>query len=167
VSTAPSAPAPEAGGRRYAWWKTAWVVAAVAYALPIAYIADGRLAEVTQKARERLILQHRLWELHPEFGGTPGTWTRVASRLLTDRQLMRRIRSKHGELAKDLELDYRRDLSVAQGEVVIVAATAWALPMLSLYGLVSLALRRRRPPQAAPAPPPAAPPADAHSRYRR
>ena len=48
------------------------------------------------------------------------------------------------ELAPEIELDYRRDLSVAQGEVVLTAVAAWALPVGVLYGIGFLVARRRR-----------------------
>ena len=156
----------EAGQRRHPWWQIAWLILAIAYAVPVAYYANDRVTEVTRKARERLIVQYRLWELHPEYGGTPRTWTRFASRLLTDNQLLRRVRAKYGDLANDIELDYRRDLSIAQGEVIVAAAAAWAVPLAALYGLgLLIVMRRRRP----PAQPQQAPerPAASDSRYRR
>ena len=56
---------------RVAWWRLAWTLAAVLYAAPLAYYAYGRLIEVGRHAREQLIVEHRLWELHPEYPGTP------------------------------------------------------------------------------------------------
>jgi hypothetical protein len=111
-----------------------------------------------------LIVAHRLWELHPEYRGSPETWTNFASRLLTDRQLMLRVRAKYHDGAKPIELDYRRDLSIAQGEVIVAAAAIWGLPVGLAYGLGwLLAARRRKPP---PAPPPPRRPAYDASRYR-
>jgi hypothetical protein len=130
------------------WWFFLWLALAVAYALPVGWRAYDRLVEVTRKAREQLILEHRLWELHPEYHGTSQTWTRFASRLLNDRQLMLRVRAKYGEsAAEQIELDYRRDLTIAQAEVVAVAAGLWALPVGALYGigLAVAYLKRRRP----------------------
>ena len=148
---------------RLSAWKFACLIVALVYATPVAYFAYERAIEVTRQARERLIIQHRLWELDPGYQGTPQAWTRFASWLLTDNQLMRRVRSRYGELAREIELDYRRDLTLAQGEVWLVAAAAWALPVGALYGLGLVVLRRRRAPPAAP-PPPAPPSSD--SRYR-
>jgi hypothetical protein len=136
------------------WWFFLWLALAFAYALPVGWRAYDQLVEVTRKARERLIVEHRLWELHPEYYGTPQTWTRFASRLLSDRQLMQRIRAKYGESAEQIELDYRRDLTIAQAEVVVVAAGRWALPVAALYGLgLAVAyLKRRRPKLVKPQP---------------
>ena len=132
--------------------------------MPVIYFAYDRLNEVTLQAREHLIVQYRLWELHPEYQGKPQMWTRVASRILTDNQLLRRVRMRHGsELAKEIELDYRRDLTLAQSEVVLVATAAWALPLAALYGLgIFLARKRRTPPES---PQPSTPP-PSDSRYR-
>ena len=131
-------------------WYYAWIAVAFLYAIPIAMLAYDRVIEVTRKAREQLIVQHRLWELHPEYHGTPETWTRFASRLLTDRQLMVRMRARYGERAEQLELEYRSDLTIAQAEVVIAAAAIWSLPVAVLYGIGMVATRRRRPPPPAP-----------------
>jgi hypothetical protein len=144
-------------------WKMAWLILAVAYAAPIAYTGYNKVIEVTREARERLIVQHRLWELDPGYRGTPQIWTRVASRLLTDNQLMRRVRLRYGELTREIELDYRRDLSLAQVEVIAIHVAAWGIPVGALYGLGLLVLKRRR--VSIPPPPPAAPPAS-DARYR-
>jgi hypothetical protein len=146
-------------------WQIAWLIVAAAYAVPVVYTANDRLNDVALRARERLILQYQLWELHPEYRGTPKNWTRFAARLLTDNQLLRRVRTKYGELATEIELDYRRDLSIAQGEVVMVAAAAWAVPVAALYGLGLFVLRRRRPPVPSQQQPET--PAVSDSRYRR
>jgi hypothetical protein len=149
---------------RASWWKLAWVLLAAAYAVPVAYYAYGGLKTVTRHAREQLIVQHRLWELDPGYQGTPQAWTRFALMLLTDGQLMRRVRSKYGELATEIELDYKRDLTVAQAEVLSLAAAAWALPMGLLYLGGFLVARRRRP---GPEPPKAPEkPSYSEARYR-
>jgi hypothetical protein len=145
-------------------WHIVWVVAALAYAVPVATAGYDRLVEVTQRARQRLIVEYRLWELHPEYHGTPQAWTRFASRLLTDEQLLRRMRLVQRDLATDIELDYRRDLTVAQAEVVVVATAAWAVPLVVLYGLGYLIARRRR--IAAETDKEPAKPADSDARYR-
>ena len=155
----------DASSRLGTLWQAIVLVVAVIYAAPVAYLAYGRLQEVARQAKERLIVEYRLWELHPEYKGSPQQWTRFASRLLTDGQLLRRVREKNGvALATEIELDYRRDLSVAQGEVVIVALAAWGIPVGALYGIVLLATRRRRRvPQPEKAP---EKPAYSDSRYR-
>ncbi len=128
-------------------WKLAFLVVAAGYAVPVISTAYERTLEVTRQQRAQLIVQHRLWELHPDYAGTPQAWTRFASLLLTDRQLMTRVRTKYGELAEQIELDYRRDLFIAQAEVVLVAGAIWALPLAALYGIgVGVAVARRRRP---------------------
>ncbi len=129
---------------RRLWWHAAWLAVALAYAVPLTRVAYERLNEVTHRARERLIVEYRLWELHPEYRGTPQAWTRFAARLLTDNQLLRRLHAAQRELAPEIELDYRRDLTVAQGEVVLTAVAAWALPVGVFYGIGFLVARRRR-----------------------
>ena len=149
---------------RRKWWRIACIVLAIAYAAPVIYVAESRLTEVTRRAREHLIVQYRLWEMHPEYAGTPQMWTRVAAWVLSDNQLLRRVRARHGaELAKEIELDYRRDLTLAQLEVVLAAVAAWALPPAGLYGLGLLLVRQRQRRLPEPAPP-ALP--DQDSRYR-
>lgn len=144
-------------------WYWAWIAVAVLWATPVAFMAYGRLTEVTHRAREHLIIEHRLWEQDRDYQGTPQTWTRFAARLLTDRQLMQRVRSRYGTLAEQIELDYRRDLSIAQAEAVFVAVAVWGLPLAALYGggLLAARLRRRRPP-----PPVAQPARIDDTRYR-
>ena len=152
----------ESPSRRTVLWRAAWVLVALAYAAPVAYFAYGRLTEVAQRARERLIVEYRLWELHPEYKGSPQAWTRFAARLLTDSQLLRRVRLVERDAATDIELDYRRDLTIAQGEVVLAALAAWAAPMGIIYGIGCLVARHRR---AVPEPLPAKP-AYSEDKYR-
>lgn len=137
----PNAAEPSA---RYRLWKLVFLVIAAAYAWPVISTAYDRTLEVSRQHRERLIVQHRLWELHPEYAGKPQTWTRFASRLLTDRQLMTRVRAKYGDLAEQIDLDYRRDLFIAEAEVVLVAGMIWALPLAALYGIAIAVARARR-----------------------
>lgn len=143
------------------WWKAAWLALAIAYAVPLSWTAYERLTEVSQQARARLIEQHRLWELHPEYRGTPEIWTRIASRLLNDSQLMRRVAARHGPLSAQIELEYRRDLAIARAEVVLTAFGWWVLPLAALYGLARLVSRRAR-----PAPPKVQPSSVFDPRYR-
>ncbi|MEK6594815.1 MAG: hypothetical protein AABZ67_17230 [Pseudomonadota bacterium] len=126
-------------------WRFAWLALAAAYAFAVGWAAYNRVMSVTYQARAQLIVQYRLWELHPEYKGTPQFWTRLASRLLTDRQLMTRVYAKHAELAPQIELDYRNHLTIAQAEVVVVALALWAAPLAALYagGLAVVRLRRR------------------------
>ena len=149
---------------RQRWWRYLWLVAAAAYAVPIGRIAYDKLVVVTQQQRAQLITAHRLWELHPEYHASPEKWTQFASRLLTDRQLVMRLRTKYGERAEQHELDYRRDLSIAQGEVIAVALAIWGVPAGIAYGFGWFFLGRR--PRRPPAPPAPARPAYDESRYR-
>lgn len=135
-------------------WKLAWIALAIAYAVPLAWHAYGRLTEVDRQARARLIEAHRLWELQPGYSGNPDMWTRIASRLLNDKQLMSRLAAKYGALAEPIELDYRRDLAIARGEVAFRALALWVLPLGAVYGAARLAARRKSrlpPPKAQPA----------------
>lgn len=130
-------------------WRLAWLMLAVIYAFPVGWRAYDRVMDVTYKARAQLIMQYQLWELHPEYKGQPQNWTRFASRLLTDRQLMTRVRARHGELATQIETDYRSQLTIAQAEVVIAALALWAAPLGAVYaaGLGVARLRRRAVPE--------------------
>jgi hypothetical protein len=138
------APASEAG--LVTRWKPLLYVLFSGYAAVLAWHAYERIGEVNLKARVRLIEEHRLWELQPGFRGKPENWTRLAARLLNDRQLMTRIASKLGPaVSEQTELDYRRDLAFAHAEVVAAAVLAFALPLCIPWGIILL-LRRRRPP---------------------
>lgn len=121
---------------------------AIAYAVPVATSAYDRLMRVNQAAKERLIREHRLWELQPDFRGKPEIWARMASRLLNDRQLLARVAVRYGAHAEPLELEYRRDLGIARAEVVFGACALWTGPLAAIYG-IAWALRRRKhmPPQ--------------------
>ena len=141
-------------------WRVFWVVLAAGYAVPIAQEAYDRLMIVNQQSRERLIHEHRLWELQPGFRGRPESWARMASRLLNDRQLLSRVSAKYGGQAEQIELEYRRDLTIARAEVVLGAAALWAAPLLAIYAVV-WARRRRKP----PAPPKVEPPSVSDPRY--
>lgn len=145
-------------------WCALFVLVAAIYAWPVVSIAYERVREVNIKQREQLIIRHQLWELHPEYAGTPQAWTHFASRLLSDRQLMRRVQKKYGAFAVQIEADYQRDQFIARAEVVLVAGACWALPLALLYGIgVMVGQRRRRrvPPEQQPERPMAS-----DSRYR-
>ena len=129
-------------GRR---WRIVWLIVAFAYAMPLAWWAYQRVGEVTREARWRLITEYRLWELHPEYHGTPETWTRFAVRLLSDHQILLRVERKYGELGVQIALDYRRDLAIAQAEVVVTAVAAWLAPVALCYGAGMLWARRPPP----------------------
>lgn len=134
--------------RRTRLWLLAWIVAATAYAVPLSWNAYEGLVRVNVKARAQLIEHHRLWEMEASFRGKPQIWTRAASRLLSDRQLFMRITMKYGAQAEEIEREYRRDLTLARAEVLIVALALWAGPLAAACGLGWLLLRR--PPREAP-----------------
>ena len=133
-------------GRSRLWWQAAAFAFAIAYAWPIASRAYEDLAQLNLQARVRLIEQHRLWEMQPDFRGKPELWTRIASRLLSDGQLLRRVAVKYGAAAEQIELDYRRDLAIARAEVVLSWSVIWAGPLAALYALAVLVQRRRNAP---------------------
>jgi hypothetical protein len=147
--------------RRVGFWDVGWLVVAVAYAIPIAWSAYDKVIETNYQARARLIEQHRLWELQPDYRGRPEMWTRIASHLLTDRQLMMRVAARYGPLSQEIELDYRRDLTIARAEIVLTAVALWTVPLGALYALAWLVRRR-------PARPPAKvqPPSISDPRYK-
>jgi hypothetical protein len=130
--------------KRFRLWNAVWIAIALMTAIPIAWNTYERVLEVNRQSRVRLITEHRLWELHPEYQGTPEVWTRFASRLLTDRQLLTRISAKYGPLSEEIERDYRRDVTIAQSEVVLTALALWALPLALVYGLARALYRRPR-----------------------
>ena len=124
--------------------QVAFIVVALIYAVPIALEAAERLTRVSQQARQRLIEEHRLWELQPDFRGKPQAWARLASRLLNDRQLLTRVASKYGGQSEQIELDYRRDLAIARAEVVLGALASWGAPLAAVYALGWWGFRRRK-----------------------
>jgi hypothetical protein len=142
----------EGATRRARLWFAAWILAAIAYAAPLAWHAYHDLVEVNYRARVRLIEQHRLWEVD-NYRGKPQSWTRFAGRILTDQQLLRRLAVKYAGQSEEIEREYRRDLAIARAEVIIVAGAWWAGPVMALYGLLWLVRRRR--PRNAPKPAPA------------
>ena len=126
-------------------WKLALLLIAATYAWPVYWAAESRVQEVTRKQRTQLIVRHQLWELDPGYAGTPETWTRFAAILLSDGQILRRVHRKYGSLGREIELDYRRDLFIAQAQVILTAGAIWALPIAALYGIGAFVGRRRRP----------------------
>lgn len=161
MSSSITGPDPAGARRRALLWRGVWLVLAIACSVPVAPSAYEQFNRVSQAARASLIEQHRLWELQPDFRGKPEIWTRAASRLLNDRQLLRRVAAKYGGQSEQIELEYRRDLSIARAEVVVVALALWAAPLAALYGIVLLVRRRKR------APPPKIEPASVSDpRYR-
>ena len=145
--TAPGKETP-LGARARIVWRAFALIAALAYAAPIGWSAYQKLVVTNEKARERLILQHRLWELQPGFRGRPEVWARMAARLLNDGQILTRVGARYGNQAVEIEIEYRRDVAIARAEIVVVAVALWIAPLAAIYAIV--ALRRRAPPPLAP-----------------
>ena len=137
---------------RLQWLRIAFIAAALLYAAPIASNAYDKLTRVNKEARSRLIQQHRLWELEIGFRGRPELWTRMAAHLLNDHQLLARVALKYGGQSTDIEVEYRRDVSIARAEVVLSALALWAGPLAALYGIGWLARRRLNAPKPKPQP---------------
>ena len=129
-------------------WLAVALLIAAAYAWPIATRAYGEVLELNYQSRVRLIQQHRLWEVQPDFRGKPEAWTRMAAHLLTDGQLLRRVWVKYGTAAEAIELEYRRDLAIARAEIVLAWLVIWAGPLVAFYALSVLVRHRRNAPVA-------------------
>ena len=138
---------------RIPWWKAIWIGVSLVYAAPLTWIAYERVVEVNRAQRTRFIEEHRLWEVDPQYSGSPQMWTRVAARFLTDSQLMSRMAKKYGSLADEIGLDYRRQLAIARAEALVPPVTWWAIPVSILYALGRLTNRPRPPPRERPQPP--------------
>jgi hypothetical protein len=141
----PANPLASARRNRLTWTQAAWVALGLVYAAPLAWVGYNRLVEINYQQRVRFIEQHRLWEVDRHYAGKPQTWTRMAAWLLTDSQLMSRVKQKYGGLADQIEIDYRRDLVFARAEAILPLVAWWALPLTALYGLSRLIGVRRRP----------------------
>lgn len=126
-----------------AWWQWTWLVLAIASLLPTAYYAYVESQQVGRALRVQLIESYSLWETDPAYRGTPQAWTRFASFLLDTDQLFDRVRMKHGALAEQIELDFRRDAALAHGKVMVSCLLAWGLPLALLYVVGWLYQHRR------------------------
>jgi len=129
--------------RGLAGWQWAWLLLAAASLLPVAYYAYQALQDNDRAARVQLIERYSLWETDPRYAGTPQAWTRFAARLLNERQLMQKVREKHGALADQIEQDYEFDTSLTQARIVAGYLAAWGAPLALLYGVGWLVARRR------------------------
>ena len=127
----------------YAWWQLAWLLVAAVSLAPVSYYAYQELQKVQRELRVQLIQRYSLWESDPNYRGTPQAWTRFAAMLLTNGQLMRRVREKHGALTEKIEEDFQRDSALAQGKVIVVYLSGWAIPLALLYGAGWLYQRRK------------------------
>lgn len=137
---------------RLQWLRLLCLVAALGYGAPIATSTLDQLVRVNEQARTRLIQHYRLWELEIGPRGRPEFWTRMAAHLLNDEQLLARVDLKYGGEAFDIELEYRRDLTMARAEVVTAALARWGTPLAIVYGVVWLARKRQRKPGGKPQP---------------
>jgi len=144
------------------YWLWAWLVIAVVSGVPVGQLAYQSVVKTNIEARHRLIVAHELWHAHPKMKASPEHWARLASRLLTDNQLMNRVRVVHPNNAEQIELDYRRDLSIVQGLALAKYLLPWALTLALIYGAGWWLLRPKK-----PVPPPRAAPASYNDpRYR-
>jgi hypothetical protein len=144
------------------YWLWAWLVIAAVSGVPVGQSAYQNVLETNTAARHRLIVQYELWRAHPKLTAKPQAWARLASRLLTDNQLMNRVRIVHPNNAEQIELDYRRDLSIVQGLAIARYLLPWVLTLALIYGAGWWLLRPRT-----PAPPPKIVPASYDDpRYR-
>jgi hypothetical protein len=64
--------------------------------------------------------------------------------LLTSRQLMQRVREKHGAVADQIEQDLEFDTTLAQSRIIAGYIGAWGAPLALLYGAGWLFERRKR-----------------------
>ena len=130
--------------RRLAGWQWAWLLAAAISLPAVAYHAYKALQENARLTRVQLIERYSLWETDPRYRGTPKTWTRFAAMLLTSRQLMQRVREKHGAVADQIEQDLEFDTTLAQSRIIAGYIGAWGAPLALLYGAGWLFERRKR-----------------------
>lgn len=138
--------------RRYGLW--AWLVVVAVSGVPVTRHAYQSVVETNIESRHRLIVQYELWRAHPNLKAAPQYWARLASRLLSDNQLMNRVRTVHPSSAEQIELDYRRDLTITQGFTLAKVLLPWMLAVALLYGTGWWLLRPRKalpPPKVVPA----------------
>jgi hypothetical protein len=119
---------------RLSAWQWVWLALAAATLVPAAWCAYADTLEAARVARVQLIEHYRLWETAPDYAGTPQAWTRFAAWLLDTDQLMERVRVKHAALAKQIELDFRRDLLLVCGRTIGAYLLLWLTPLAVLYG---------------------------------
>jgi hypothetical protein len=128
----------------FSTWQWGWLLLAVLSLLPAAYFAYQDTLEAGRVMRMQLIVQYSLWETAPDYAGTPRDWTRFAARLLDIDQLMERVRVKHGPLAEQIELDFRRDLALVCGRIIAGYLLLWLAPLAFLYGAGRIYQHRKR-----------------------
>ena len=130
--------------RPLARWLWAWLLLATVSLPPAAYYAYQESQQVARALRVQLIERYSLWETDPAYRGTPQAWTRFAAWLLDSDQLLERVRAKHGALAEQIELEFRRDAALAHGKVIAVYLLGWGVPVALLYGAGWLYERRKQ-----------------------
>ena len=134
--------APSAGSR-WAWWQWAWLLLLAMSALPTSYYAYQEMQQTERMLRMQLIEHYSLWETDPLYRGTRQSWTRFAARLLNTDQLIERVRTQQGEVADEIERDFRRDGVFALGKVIAMYLAAWATALALVYGASALIAIRR------------------------
>jgi hypothetical protein len=125
-------------------WQWGLLALAVVTLVPVAWFAYADTLEAARVARVQLIEHYRLWETAPDYAGTPQAWTRFAAWLLDTDQLMERVRVKHGALADQIEIDFRRDLLLVCGRTIGAYLLLWLTPLALLYGAGRFYRRRRQ-----------------------
>ncbi len=123
-------------------WLILGGAAAVLWGAVVVWQAVPRVTAAGREARTRLIQENRLWETDPLYAGTPKAWTTFAAWLLTDGQLLERVRARQPEQAEAIETEYQRDRFLALAPIALTAVAAWGGPI----GFVAAGLwwRRRR-----------------------
>ncbi len=125
------------------WATLAGLAAAAAWAALVAWQTLPPVETANREAKTRLIQETRLWESDPLYAGTDKNWTYFAAWLLTDGQLMERVRARLPERADDIEADYQRDRFLALAPIVLLALAAWGAPLAAVAGVVWWRRRRR------------------------
>ena len=128
-----------------AWQSIAGLAAAALWAALIAWQTLPHLDTAGRSARTRLIQETRLWESDSQYAGTPKNWTYFAAWLLTDGQLLERVRTRHPERADAIEADYQRDRFLGLAPIVLAAVAVWGAPVVAGYAAVAWRRRRRSP----------------------
>lgn len=126
-------------------WQWGVLALAAVTLVPIVWFAYADTLEAARVARVQLIEHYHLWETAPDYAGTPQAWTRFAAWLLDTDQLMERVRVKHGAVAEQIEVDFRRDLLLVCGRIIGAYLLFWLTPLVLLYGAVRLYQRRWQP----------------------
>ncbi|MGH8618112.1 MAG: hypothetical protein ACREUW_10505 [Burkholderiales bacterium] len=125
------------------WTALAGLAAAAAWAALVAWQTLPYVETANRAAKTRLIQETQLWESDPLYAGSARNWTYFAAWLLTDGQLMERVRARQPERADDIEADYQRDRFLALAPVVLLALAAWGAPVTAVAAFLWWRRRRR------------------------